>query len=131
MIRRDNKVNVLRDITFAIDLGIENAFVQRVLRKIDHAAEADFHRAVAQGLFDSIIHAGNGQSPESAWTAYREKEAYEILKAKQARFMSQSVNKEGNRTFDVLDAERVVDGAKLRFYFDITELMAERARAAH
>jgi len=101
------------------------------LRKIDHAAEADFHRAVAQGLIDSIIHAGNGQSPESAWTAYREKEAYEILKAKQARFMSQSVNKEGNRTFDVLDAERVVDGAKLRFYFDITELMAERARAAH
>jgi len=101
------------------------------LRKTDHLAESDFHRAVAQGLLDSITRAGDGQSPESAWTVYRVKEEYELLKAKQTRFLSQSRRTEGARSFDVLEAERMVDGAKLRFYFDITELMAEQARAPH
>jgi len=98
------------------------------LRKTDHLTEADFHRTVAQGLIDSIIHAGNGQSPESAWTVYRVKEEYEVLKAKQARFVSQSRITVGNRTLDLLDAERT-DGEKLHVYFDVTELLAEQARA--
>jgi len=100
------------------------------LRKTDHVAEADFHRAVAQGLIDSIIHAGDGQNAQSAWTVYRVKEEYEVLKAKHARFVSQSRINVGSRTFDLLDAERD-DGEKLHVYFDITELMAEQARAPH
>jgi len=100
------------------------------LRTTDHVTEADFHRAVAQGLIDSIIHAGNGQSSDSAWTVYRVKEEYEVLKAKQARFLSQSRIKVGDRSFDLLDAERS-DGEKLHVYFDITELLAEQARAPH
>ena len=101
------------------------------LGKTNHVPEADFHRAVAQALIDSIIHAGDGQSPESAWTAYRVKEEYEVLKAKGARFTSQSRSGEGNRSFDILQAERVEDGAKLRLYFDVTELTAKQARAPH
>ncbi|HKO52421.1 MAG TPA: DUF4919 domain-containing protein [Polyangiaceae bacterium] len=101
------------------------------LHKTNHLTESEFHRAVAQGLIDSITQAGDGQSPESAWTVYRVKEEYEVLKAKQARFLSQSRSSEGARTFDVLQAERIVDGAKLRFYFDVTELVAEQARAPH
>jgi hypothetical protein len=100
------------------------------LRRTDHVAEADFHRAVAQGLIDSIIHAGSGQSSDSAWTVYRVKEEYEVLKSKRARFVSQSRINVGDRTFDLLDAERS-DGEKLHLYFDITELMAEQARALH
>ena len=92
--------------------------------------EADFHRAVAQGLIDSIIHAGDGQSAESAWTVYRVKEEYEVLKAKNARFTSQSRINVGARTLDLLDAERD-DGEKLHVYFDITELTAEQARTHH
>jgi uncharacterized protein DUF4919 len=102
----------------------------KALRKTDHLTEADFHRAVAQGLIDSIIHAGDGQSAESAWTVYRVKEEYEVLKAKQARFISQSRINVGNRTLDLLDAERD-GGEKLHVYFDITELSAEQARARH
>jgi len=100
------------------------------LRKTDHVTEADFHRAVAQGLIDSIVHAGDGQSAQSAWTVYRVKEEYEVLKAKHARFISQSRINVGSRSFDLLDAERD-DGEKLHVYFDITELMAEQARAPH
>lgn len=99
-------------------------------RKTDHLAEADFHRTVAQGLLDSIIHAGDGQSAESAWTVFRVKEEYEVLKAKQARFVSQSRINVGQRTLDLLDAQRS-DGEKLHIYFDISELLAEQARAAH
>jgi hypothetical protein len=100
------------------------------LRKTDHVTEADFHSAVAKALIDSIIQAGNGQTPESAWTVYRVKEEYEVLKAKQARFRSQSRVSVGNRTLDLLDAERD-GGEKLHVYFDVTELLAEQARAAH
>jgi uncharacterized protein DUF4919 len=100
------------------------------LRKTDHVTEADFHRAVAEALIDSIIHAGDGQRPESAWTAYRVKEEYEVLKAKHARFISQSRVNVGQRTLDLLDAERD-GGEKLHVYFDISELMAEQARKPH
>lgn len=100
------------------------------LRKTDHLTEADFHRTVAQGLIDSIIHAGNGQTAESAWTVYRVKEEYEVLKAKHARFVSQSRVNVGNRTLDLLDAEQA-DGEKLHVYFDVTELLAEQARTLH
>jgi hypothetical protein len=100
------------------------------LRKTDHLSEADFHRTVAQGLIDSIIHAGDGQSAQSAWTVYRVKEEYEVLKAKNARFISQSRISVGDRSYDLLDAERS-DGEKLHIYFDITELLAEQARAPH
>ena len=100
------------------------------LRKTDHVTEADFHRTVAQALIDSFIHAGSGQSADSAWTVYRVKEEYEVLKAKQARFVSQSRISVGERSFDLLDAERS-DGEKLHVYFDISELLAEQARAPH
>ncbi|HEY3255730.1 MAG TPA: DUF4919 domain-containing protein [Polyangiaceae bacterium] len=117
----------------ATDQADINAHTLRsnAFRKTDHVTEADFHRAVAKGLIDSIIHAGDGQSAQSAWTVYRVKEEYEVLKAKQARFVSQSRIIEGNRNYDVLDAERTDDGSKLRFYFDISELLAEQARAPH
>jgi hypothetical protein len=116
----------------ALDQADINAHFLRAsaLRKTDDVTEADFHRAVAQGLIDSIIHAGDGQSAESAWTVYRVKEEYEVLKAKNARFTSQSRINVGNRTLDLLDAERD-DGEKLHVYFDITELTAEQARKRH
>lgn len=100
------------------------------LRRTDHLTEADFHRTVAQGLIDSIIHAGNGLNPDSAWTVYRVKEEYEVLKAKHARFVSQSRVSVGNRTLDLLDAEQA-DGLQLHVYFDVTELLAEQARTLH
>ena len=107
-----------------------HALRSAALRKTDHVADADFHASVAQALVDSIIHAGDGRGAKSAWTAYRVKEEYEVLKSLGARFVSQSRITEGDRSFDVLDAEKVADGSKLRFYFDVTEALAEEARAA-
>jgi len=123
------------DATSAILLSDQadiNAHTLRgaALRKTDHVSDADFHDSVAKSLVDSIIHAGDGRSAKSAWTAYRVKEEYEVLKALGSRFVSQSRITEGNRSFDVLDAEKVADGSKLRFYFDVTEALAEEARAA-
>jgi len=116
----------------AADQADINAHILRAnaLRKADELTEADFHRTVAQGLIDSIIHAGNGQTPESAWTVYRVKEEYEVLKAKQARFVSQSRVSVGKRTFDLLDGE-LANGQQLHVYFDVTEMLAEQARTRH
>ena len=116
----------------AADQADINAHTLRAnaLRKTDDLTEADFHRTVAQGLIDSIIHAGDGQNAQSAWTVFRVKEEYEVLKAKQARFVSQSRINVGERSYDLLDAERS-NGEKLHVYFDVTELLAEKARAPH
>jgi len=116
----------------AADQADINAHLLRssALRKTDHIAEADFHKTIAQSLLDSIIHGGSGLSPDSPWTAYRVKEEYEVLKAKHARFVSQTRVNVGDRTLDLLDAERD-DGEKLHVYFDVSELLAEQARARH
>jgi hypothetical protein len=116
----------------AADQADINAHLLRssALRKTDHLTEADFHKTVAQSLIDSIIHAGTGQSPDSPWTAYRVKEEYEVLKAKQARFVSQTRVNVADRTLDLLDAEQS-NGENMHVYFDVTELLAEQARAHH
>lgn len=98
------------------------------LRKAGDVAKADFHRAAAQALLESIASSGDGRTPKSAVVVYRVKEEYEILKAMQARFISQALVSDGGRSFDVLEAE-AEDGGRLRVYFAIDELLAEEARA--
>lgn len=98
------------------------------LRKAGDVPKADFHRAAAQALLESIASSGDGRSAKSAVVVYRVKEEYEILKAMRARFISQALVSDGGRSFDVLEAE-AEDGEKLRVYFAIDELLAEEARA--
>jgi hypothetical protein len=98
------------------------------LRKAGQITQADFHRAAAQALLDSIARTGDGRSTHSAVVVYRVKEEYEILKAMRARFTSQALISAGGHSFDVLDAVQE-DGGKVRVYFAIDELLAEEARA--
>jgi len=98
------------------------------LRKMGHVPEADFHRAAAQALLQSIARTGDGRSAQSALVVYRVKEEYELLKVLRARFISQALVSEGSRSFDVLTAT-TEEGAQVRIYFAIDELLAEEARA--
>jgi hypothetical protein len=103
------------------------------LRKLNRGPEADFHRAVAIGLIDSIVHSGDGHSFKTAWTVFRVKEEYEILKVLGVDFDRQSLTSDGDQKFDLLDAHDPESGQKVRVYFNISELFAEEGRelAAH
>lgn len=93
------------------------------LGKMQRPAEADFHRGVAMGLIKSIMGAGDGRGVKSAWTVFRVKEEYEVIKVLGCLVESQSLSSDGDRRFDILDARRVRGGETIRVYFDITELM--------
>jgi hypothetical protein len=99
------------------------------LRKLGREKEANFHREVAIGLIESIVRTGDGRSFDTAWTVYRVKEEYEVLKASGYRVERQSLTSHGNRNFDVLDARKPQGGETFRAHFDITELFAEEGRA--
>lgn len=98
------------------------------LRKVGRSREADFHRAVALGLIDSIVRTGDGRAAKSAWTVFRVKEEYEVIKVMGCTVESQSLISEGGRRFDILEARKAPAGPTIRAYFDITELFAEEGR---
>lgn len=98
------------------------------LRKMQRVAEADFHRSVAMGLIKSIMQTGDGRGARSAWTVFRVKEGYEVIKVLGCIVESQALSSDGDRRLDILEARRVREGGTIRVYFDVTELMAEEQR---
>jgi len=86
-----------------------------------HAA---FHRAVAKGLFDSIMSSGDGRGTKTAWTVYRTKEEYEVLKVLGYVPRGQALVSEGGKVFDRLDARKFDGGETVQVFFEITEMFA-------
>ena len=99
------------------------------LRRLGREKEANFHREMAIGLIESIVHTGDGRGFDSAWTVFRVKEEYEVLKAGGYLVEGQSLAAHGGRHFDILDARKAEGGTKFRAHFDITEMFAEEGRA--
>ncbi len=99
------------------------------LRKLEQVERADFHRDVAIGLIDSIVKLGDGRTYETAWTAFRVKEEYEVLKVFRCAPDHQALAERSGRAYDILDVHKIDDNQSFRLYFDITELYAEEARA--
>ena len=97
-----------------------------VLRRNGHVDKADFHRAVAIGLIESIMGSGNGRRVESAWTVFRVKEEYEILKVVGCVMKSQRLVSEGDRNYDVIEAQMIESGEMVELWFDISEIFAVR-----
>jgi Domain of unknown function (DUF4919) len=96
-----------------------------VLRQAGKAVEASYQREIAIALIESIVEGGDGRGFDSAWTVFREKEEYEVLKSEGYLVESQSLVRHGDRTFDVLRAHKAEGGEKIEAYFDITELFAQ------
>ena len=99
-----------------------------VLRRSNRIEEADFHRGVAIGLIDSIVGRSSGRGFGSAWTVFRVKEEYAVLKAEGCIMKSQALISHDGLNYDVIQAERIESGESVEFYFDVTELVALRQR---
>jgi hypothetical protein len=130
--RSDDKAVI--DITAQIIAGDQadiRAHILRavVLHRTGRDVEATFHREVAIGLVESIVHSGDGRSFDTAWTVFRTKEEYEVLKAAGYLVNGQSLTTHGGRTFDILSARKANGNDSFRAHFDITELFIEESRA--
>ena len=68
---------------------------------------------MAIGLIESIVHTGDGRGFDSAWTVFRVKEEYEVLKAGGYLVEGQSLAAHGGRHFDILDARKAEGGAEV------------------
>jgi len=99
------------------------------LRRLGRTKEADFHREAAIGLIESIIGGGDGRSFDTAWTVYRVKEEYEVMKSRGYLVDRQSLTHHDKRDFDILDAHKPDGSETFRAHFDITEMFAEEGRA--
>jgi hypothetical protein len=129
----DNDLPGVLDLTgqiLANDQACIRAHMLRAiaLRKLKRGLEADFHRAVAVELLESVVREGDGRSPTTAWTAFHVKEEYEVVKVKGFVPEKQRLLAKGGRFYDVLHARRG-KGEAVQFYFDVTELYAEENRA--
>ena len=98
------------------------------LRETGNDTEASFQREIAISLIASIVQGGDGRGFDSAWTVFREKEEYEVLKANGCLVDSQSLLPRNRQMFDVFQAHKVDSGQKVVVYFDITELFAQGSR---
>lgn len=128
-----NDLSAVVDVTstvLATDQADIRAHMLRAvaLRKMQRLAEADFHRSVAVGLINSIMRTGDGRGVKSAWTVFRVKEEYEVIKVLGCIVESQALSSDGDRRLDILEARRVREGGTIRVYFDVTELMAEEEK---
>jgi hypothetical protein len=99
------------------------------LRRTGRAPEADFHRGMAIALIESIVRGGDGRGFATAWTVFRTKEEYAVLRARGYDVEKQSLADHDGRVFDVLRARETKGGEAFDAYFDVTEMYAEEGRA--
>jgi hypothetical protein len=83
-------------------------------------------RAKAQGLMQSILSSGDGQSPASAYHVINVIEEYEVLAELKLKRISQTVLEVQDRTYDVLVC-KTKGRRKLTLYFDINRFYKSSA----
>jgi len=142
-------VNWHRDLTLAFTKGDVSAVLDLTGRILDddqaeigahkmremallqsgRKAEAKFQRELATSLIQSIVLGGDGAGFHSAWKAFRELEAYDLLVWQGYAIEGRSRMHNRGRAFDILETRSPDDGTRFRAFFDVTEMFDEELRA--
>lgn len=86
-------------------------------------AKSGFHRAVANGLEQSILASGDGKTPETAFVVVLIDEEYYILRSKNLKMGGQSLVTSGGHAYDLMTATDE-KGNKVSLYFQIDRILA-------
>ena len=87
-------------------------------RELGQVDKAQYHRAVFKGLIDSILHSGDGKSPETAWVVISVPEEYVVLGVMGYKPSEQSLIGKNGHMYDMMKVKRVDDGSDATFYFN-------------
>lgn len=89
-------------------------------REFDDPAQADFHRKLWMGLYDSICRSGDGKSPETALTVINIEEEYFFLYVSELIPVKQDLVCVGDKSFDVIEVQDSERDKVKKAYFDVS-----------
>jgi len=129
---RDSMVTALNDKNYELALKLADQMLAqnfilpeahivaiRACEALGQTEEADFHRYVLNGLIASILHSGDGKSPEHAFVVVLIEEEYLILDVLGIKGTGQSEMEANGHSYDVLDGVIAKTGGPTTVYFNI------------
>ena len=81
-----------------------------------------FERAVASGLFRSIVASGDGMTPETPFVVIAIAEEYMVLRERGLRPAGQALLQTANGPVDALTGVDPANGMRQTLYFDVNRL---------
>lgn len=87
-------------------------------RELADVKLAEFHRAVFQGLVQSILKSGDGKSPETAYVVVIVHEEYVVLSVLGLQPQGQSLLHDKGHSYDVMKAKDRKSGEPVTLYFN-------------
>jgi hypothetical protein len=98
---------------------------QIAYRELGDAKQADFHRAVFEGLIKSILNSGDGKSAETAYVIVSVHEEYVVLRALHLQPQGQSLAHKGDHSYDVMKTKNQKTGEEVTVFFNADIPMRE------
>ena len=86
--------------------------------------KADFHRAIAHGLMDSIVASGDGKTEKTAFLVVTINEEYDVLSALRWRLVGQALINDDGHAFDKMEVKSATSAETATLYFQIDRPMA-------
>jgi hypothetical protein len=97
-------------------------------RELGDTAKADLHKAIGNGLVNSVLNSGDGKSAKTAYVVISTGEEYTILRALGLRPASQSLDHIDGHTFDVMTGTNPKTNETVKIFFNIDIVWAAETK---
>ena len=97
-------------------------------KETNDVEKADFHHTIAHGLIQALLGSGDGKTKQTAYTVISVREEYIVLEINELSPGKQSLVRDKNHTYDVLDAVDPKTNNTVTLYFNIDRPMAAEGR---
>lgn len=87
--------------------------------RLGDETKAAYHRRFGEGILDSILQSGDGQSQETAFNVTNVREEYAVLRALGIHPVAQRLSGHEGHLGDVFEIEAVPDGSTYQVFFQI------------
>jgi Domain of unknown function (DUF4919) len=88
-------------------------------REMGDSKQADFHRAVFDGLIRSILNSGDGKSEDTAYVVASVHEEYVVMRALGLQPKGQSLARKDGHSYDVMEVKESKSGQTSTVYFNV------------
>jgi hypothetical protein len=119
----DNLDNARRAVVrlieeYYLDIGAHTTAAY-IYDRLGDRIKSDFHRKFAEGLIDSIIQTGDGQSFQTAYEVIDVREEYAVLRSLQVKPVKQTHVEHEGHYFDIFDIQTLQEGTTAKIYFNV------------
>ena len=116
----DETIRIGLDILRAVYISPDtHAALSQAYRELGDTQKAEFHKAVYLGLVNSIIAAGDGKTPETAYHVVTTEEEYAVMRALGLSVWGQEIVNNGGRWYETLSATNTKTNQTVKVWFNI------------